>query len=168
MESTGASVKYVSPSAKVVAMNSKYSILSGSEPRINPCVISFIDAGGNPIEVECEISFDEATGQHYIQRTTDGEAIAVPSLAIVTSYGARYLDLRSYGNANADRLLIESGTYNSLDQKRDADKTLLEQGEWPAAWYRDFETDVHPSTYGYHAYAIMVYEKMRELGYLDE
>lgn len=78
------------------------------------------------------------------------------------------LSLQDITEEFADRLLIESGTYNSLDHKRDADKTLLEQGKWPAAWYRDFETDVHPNTYGYHAYAIMVYEKMRELGYLDE
>lgn len=64
---------------------------TGYEPRINPCVISFTDGGGNPVEVECEITFDEDANQHYIQRTTDGEAVTVPPLATVTSWGATNL-----------------------------------------------------------------------------
>lgn len=39
--------------------------------------------------------------------------------------------------------------------------------EWPAAWWGNYDNNVHPNNDGYNVMAHLVYEKMKTLGYLD-
>lgn len=39
--------------------------------------------------------------------------------------------------------------------------------EWPAAWWGNYDNNVHPNNDGYNVMAHLVYEKMKDLGYLD-
>jgi len=83
-------------------------------------------------------------------------------------YGERFLDLRCYGSANAERLLVETGVYQTASDIPALDRALISIGDWPASWQYDYTSNVHPNPYGSKAIAIMVYEKMRSLGYLNE
>lgn len=85
----------------------------------------------------------------------------------LSQFGDHFLDLRTYGNANAERLLVQTGVVNSPSMINDLDHELINQGDWPASWQTDYLTNVHPNNFGSKAIAVMVYEKMRELGYVD-
>lgn len=39
--------------------------------------------------------------------------------------------------------------------------------EWPASWWGNYDNNVHPNKEGYNVMANLVYEKMKNLGYLD-
>ena len=61
----------------------------------------------------------------------------------------------------------EVGAVAESNDFNDADKANVAVFEWPASWWGSYATNVHPNEYGYNAMAIMVYEKMKSLGYLD-
>ena len=54
-----------------------------------------------------------------------------------------------------------------MDQISDLDRQYISEGRWPHSFMYDSPSDEHPSKYGAHAIAILVKEKMKELGYLD-
>ena len=88
--------------------------------------------------------------------------------AMQAAFGANYLDLKTVGLANAYRLLVETGKYIPGQALTDADKTALDAGYWPQSFAQSsIYSDVHFNTYGYNAMAILVKERMAELGYLD-
>lgn len=39
--------------------------------------------------------------------------------------------------------------------------------EWPASWWINYDNNVHPNKEGYNVMALLVYEKMKTIGYLD-
>ena len=77
-------------------------------------------------------------------------------------FGDQYLDLKTIGAQNAERISKSVGSGFTEE-----DKTLSESGNWPSSWQTDYRSNVHPNVYGSRAIAFMVYEKMKSLGYLD-
>lgn len=47
------------------------------------------------------------------------------------------------------------------------DRANVKVFEWPAAWWGNYDNNVHPNNDGYNVMAHLVYEKMKSLGYLD-
>ncbi len=86
---------------------------------------------------------------------------------MTAEFGNNFLDMRTVGNANAARLLVESGALPAGSTLSDADKTAIADGDWPASLSSDYKTNVHPNTYGSRVIAILVKERMAALGYLD-
>ena len=84
-----------------------------------------------------------------------------------SEFGDNYLDLRTVGSANAERLCVETGQHSSASEMSQEDKLHVSMGEWPVSWTGSYQGDIHPTVWGHRAIAIMVYEKMQELGYLD-
>ena len=86
---------------------------------------------------------------------------------MTTEFGNNFLDMRTVGNANAARLLVESGVLTEGAPISEQDQTAIADGDWPASFSTDYKTNVHPNTYGSRVIAILVKERMAELGYLD-
>jgi len=83
-------------------------------------------------------------------------------------FGNNYLDLRTVGSANASRLCVETGQHTSASEMSELDRQHVALGEWPVSWTGSYRGDIHPTVWGHRAIAIMVYEKMRDLRYLNE
>lgn len=47
------------------------------------------------------------------------------------------------------------------------DRANVKVFEWPASWWGNYDNNVHPNNKGYNVMANLVYEKMKNLGYLD-
>lgn len=47
------------------------------------------------------------------------------------------------------------------------DRANVDVFEWPASWWGNYDNNVHPNKEGYNVMAHLVYEKMKDLGYLD-
>lgn len=47
------------------------------------------------------------------------------------------------------------------------DRDNVKVFEWPAAWWGNYDNNVHPNNLGYNVMAHLIYEKMKTLGYLD-
>ena len=77
-------------------------------------------------------------------------------------FGDQYLDLKTIGAQNAERVSKAVGCGFTEE-----DKELSGKGNWPSSWQTDYRSNVHPNVYGSRAIAFMVYEKMKILGYLD-
>ena len=86
---------------------------------------------------------------------------------MTAEFGNNFLDMRTVGNANAARLLVESGAMPAGSTLSAADQTAIADGDWPASLSSDYKTNVHPNTYGSRVIAILVKERMAALGYLD-
>lgn len=82
-------------------------------------------------------------------------------------FGDNFLDLRTVGNENAQRLLLQTGVIYDPASISEADRKAISDGDWPASFSADYLTNVHPNSYGIKALAIMVRERMESLGYLD-
>ena len=88
--------------------------------------------------------------------------------AFTDEAGDHVIQLREGVNARAEELLVRTGVYSSADQISDLDRQYISEGRWPHSFMYNSPADEHPSKYGAHAIAILVKEKMRELGYLDD
>ena len=86
---------------------------------------------------------------------------------MTAEFGSNFLDMRTVGNANAARLLVESGAVPAGATLSEKDQTAIADGDWPASLSSDYKTNVHPNMYGSRVIAILVKERMAELGYLD-
>ena len=86
---------------------------------------------------------------------------------MTAEFGDNFLDMRTVGNANAARLLVESGALPAGASIPEKDRTAIADGDWPASLSSDYKTNVHPNTYGSRVIAILVKERMAKLGYLD-
>lgn len=70
--------------------------------------------------------------------------------------------------AAAYNLLVETGVLSQGQPMNDADVEALSRGYWPQSFAnKSVYSDVHLSTYGAKAMAILVKRKMQALGYLD-
>lgn len=77
-------------------------------------------------------------------------------------FGNQYLDLKTFGSQNAERISKAIGC--PFTEK---DKELSDNGYWTSSWQTEYSSNVHPNANGSKALAFMVYEKMKTLGYLD-
>lgn len=78
------------------------------------------------------------------------------------AFGSKYLDLQSVGARDADYIFEELGI-----SKTSLDDELIGQKKWPSSWQTNYINNVHPNGYGSKAIAIMIKQRMQELGYLD-
>ena len=78
------------------------------------------------------------------------------------AFGRKYLDLQSVGARDADYIFEELGI-----SKTSLDEELISQNKWPSSWQTNYINNVHPNGYGSKAIAIMIKQRMQELGYLD-
>lgn len=84
------------------------------------------------------------------------------------SFGDNFLDLKTEGVTNASKLLVETGAYTPGQAFTDADADALANGYWPQSFASTNNySDVHFNGYGSKAMAILVRQKMKDLGYLD-
>lgn len=82
-------------------------------------------------------------------------------------FGDKYLDLKSVGNSQARTLLVDVGVYSDISEISEADISSIDiDKEWPASFHTEYRTNVHPNTYGSKALARLVYDKIKDLGYL--
>ena len=77
-------------------------------------------------------------------------------------FGDQYLDLKTIGSQNAERISKAIGCPFTEE-----DKKLSDEGNWTSTWLYAYASNVHPNANGSKALAFMVYEKMKTLGYLD-
>ena len=87
------------------------------------------------------------------------------------TFGTNYVDLKTLGTnrENAMRLLKLTGKYAAdAVSFTAADEDALDNGYLPESFQQShYLNDVHFNTFGYHAMAILVKERMEQLGYLD-
>lgn len=79
-------------------------------------------------------------------------------------YGDHFIDQRTEGSINAVRYMKELGMISDESEISDEDKAYIAAGNWPSAWGP--VNNVHPNEYGYYVRALLVYDKMKELGYV--
>lgn len=60
-----------------------------------------------------------------------------------------------------------TGTDEAKEKLNAKDRDNVKVFEWPAAWWGNYDNNVHPNNLGYNVMAHLVYEKMKTLGYLD-
>lgn len=77
-------------------------------------------------------------------------------------FGNKYLDLKSVGARDADYIFKELGI-----SKTDKDVELIAGTNWPSSWQTNYINNVHPNVYGSKAIAIMIKQRMQELGYMN-
>ena len=117
----------------------------------------------------------DAFGQHMLDYKMlgldiDRSHVPVPSdynaNATFSNITATNVEKQNY-YSEALTLSRKVGAVAESNDFNDADKANVAVFEWPASWWGSYATNVHPNNYGYNAMAIMVYEKMKSLGYLD-
>lgn len=91
--------------------------------------------------------------QHYWDRFCD-------------EFGAtRMIDLRHIIPNRGRELMVRTGAYPDEASIPQSELDRVDKGEWPYCFWHS-TTDVHPSEYGARAMAIVIYERMQELGYI--
>lgn len=78
----------------------------------------------------------------------------------------RTIDLRRIVPERGRELIVRTGAYPNLASIPDSELKRIDDGKWPLC-FQHTETDTHPSEYGARAIAILIYERMIELGYLN-
>ena len=68
-------------------------------------------------------------------------------------------------NQRAVELLLRTGVYDSEEEISATDREYIQNGSWPLSFYVS-QADVHPNQYGCKALAIVIEDKMKELGYI--
>jgi hypothetical protein len=64
-------------------------------------------------------------------------------------------------------MLFRSGAAASPSDVREEDVKYHVEGMIPYSyWYQPSQNDIHPSPYGAKAFALLIYDKMLELGYI--
>lgn len=109
----------------------------------------------NKTDPECVSLYDKAFGSEadkYCQEAYDGKN--------------HVIHLRKEVNARAEELLIRTGVYNDPSEISESDRKDINNGIWPRS-FNTSATDPHPNEYGEHAMAILIKEKMEQLGYLN-
>ena len=81
---------------------------------------------------------------------------------MTTLFGNQFLDMQTVGARDADYIFEELGV-----SKTSLDDDLIGQKKWPSSWQTNYINNVHPNGYGSKAIAIMIKQRMQELGYLD-
>jgi len=80
----------------------------------------------------------------------------------------RMIDLRNIIPNRGRELLVRSGAYPDEASIPQDELNRIDKGDWPYIFmYNPKIGDVHPSEYGARAIAIVIYERMQALGYLD-
>lgn len=120
-------------------------------------------------------ALEEAFGEHVLDYKLLGLDIPSGHVPVPSGYGREVAftntDSMTAAEKNGyyDRALelskaVGAVTGNDFDEKDEANVSVL---EWPASWWSDYDTNVHPNSKGYDVMAHLVYEKMKSLGYLN-
>lgn len=107
---------------------------------------------------------------NMVKNNTTGEFIAIGyhhslwnesyEATMSSAFGDTYLDLRTVGWQKAETIAAQMG-----EGLTPQDYENISNKIWPSSWGG---LDIHPSAKGAKAHAIMIYNKMVELGYVDE
>lgn len=79
---------------------------------------------------------------------------------------ARVINMRDDVAGRGIELLLRTGAFVNEEMIPASEKERINNGLWPYTFWHS-QTDHHPSAYGAKAMAIIVYEKLEELGYFD-
>lgn len=103
-------------------------------------------------------------GYHYNKNIQRGCPTWSPEYvsAMTTAFGDHFVDLRTVGNQNGVRLLKETGLITDASQIGASDLEALSNGEWPILFSPS--NNVHPTKNGAYAIAILLHDRMKELG----
>lgn len=77
------------------------------------------------------------------------------------------IELRSAVNSRAEEFLVSTGVYGSKSEISESDREYIAKGDWPLSFFYS-ASDEHPSHPGSTAMAMLIVEKMKELGYLEK
>ena len=83
------------------------------------------------------------------------------------AFGRRFIDMRTEGSKQAEKLLLQTNVISSPEQMSQADREAVAIGDWPESFFTDSANNVHPNTAGSFAMALLLRERMEELGYFD-
>lgn len=78
----------------------------------------------------------------------------------------RMIDLRHIIPNRGRELMVRTGAFPNEASIPQSELDRVDIGEWPYCFWHT-TSDVHPSEYGARAMAIVIYERMVELGYID-
>lgn len=78
----------------------------------------------------------------------------------------RMIDLRHIIPNRGRELMVRTGAFPDEASIPQSELDRVDKGEWPYCFWHT-TSDVHPSEYGARAIAIVIYERMVELGYID-
>ncbi len=84
-----------------------------------------------------------------------------------TAFGRRFIDMRTEGSKEAEKLLVQTGVISIPEQMSQADRDAVAIGDWPESFFTDSANNVHPNAAGSFAMALLLRERMEELGYFD-
>jgi len=79
----------------------------------------------------------------------------------------RMIDLRHLIPEYGRELMVLTGVYPSVADIPQSELDRIDGGEWPYCFWHT-TTDVHPSEYGAKAIAIIIHDRMRKLGYIQD
>jgi len=85
--------------------------------------------------------------------------------SITNRYGNRVINLHDEIPARGRELIIRTGAYKNVCDIPQSEIDRIDGGLWPVC-FMFAENDAHPNIFGARAMAILVFEKMQELGYL--
>ena len=91
--------------------------------------------------------------------------------ACLENFGVHFIDLYDEFSRNALDIALSSGYFKDLtDEQKSVVRQKLEQHIIPTEFVYDkiSENNVHLSEEGYHVVATLVFERMKQLGYLDQ
>ena len=77
------------------------------------------------------------------------------------------IELRRAVNSRAEEFLVSTGVCGSKSEISESDREYIAKGDWPLSFFYS-KDDEHPSRPGSTAMAILIVEKMKELGYLEK
>lgn len=82
-------------------------------------------------------------------------------------FGDHFVDIHKPIVDDYKSMLVRVGAYATEEEVVGTqDEAYALSGQWPISmWYK--EGDIHPGKYGGRAIAILIYERMQELGYID-
>ncbi len=82
------------------------------------------------------------------------------------AFERHFLDLKTEGSRNGEKLLLETSVITSVNDMSPEDQNYISNEEFPASFTDNPKYDVHPNEYGNRAIAILIRERMKELGLL--
>lgn len=82
-------------------------------------------------------------------------------------FGRRFVDMRTEGSRRAASLLVQTGVIFTPNDMSKADRDAVAIGDWPESFFTSSSDNVHPNAVGSHVMALLLRERMEELGYFD-
>lgn len=172
---TNTSVTRLSPGAEmnVEEHTPVYTYPSYALKDADVCVIYMGQNGGWDDDLESLINQHKAMidfldkGQYIVCGFHNSRSNAAYVNRYKEVFGDHFLDLHNEVIDRYKELLIRTGFCHTESEISPADVLRVENDKWPVNFCLN-EGNIHPNGFGSHAMAILIYEKMEELGYLDD